>query len=46
MAKYKLNKDFNPAGDQPEAISRLVEGLHAGKKLQTLMGVTGSVIYT
>jgi excinuclease ABC subunit B len=42
MAKFKLNKDFNPAGDQPEAIDRLVEGLCANKKLQTLMGVTGS----
>jgi len=42
MAKFKLNKDFNPAGDQPEAIDRLVEGLRANKKFQTLMGVTGS----
>ncbi len=42
MAKFKLNKDFNPAGDQPEAIDRLVEGLHAGKNSQMLMGVTGS----
>jgi excinuclease ABC subunit B len=42
MAKYKLNKDFNPAGDQPEAIDRLVDGLHANKQFQTLMGVTGS----
>jgi len=42
MAKFKLNKDFNPAGDQPEAISRLVEGLRANKQSQTLMGVTGS----
>ena len=42
MAKFKLNNEFKPAGDQPEAISRLVDGLHAGKKLQTLMGVTGS----
>ncbi len=42
MAKFKLNKDFNPAGDQPEAIDRLVEGLRANKQFQTLMGVTGS----
>jgi len=42
MAKFKLNKDFNPAGDQPEAIDRLVEGLRANRQLQTLMGVTGS----
>jgi len=42
MAKFKLNNEFKPAGDQPQAIERLVEGLHAGKKFQTLMGVTGS----
>jgi excinuclease ABC subunit B len=33
---------MKPAGDQPAAISRLMEGLRTGKKLQTLMGVTGS----
>ncbi len=37
-----LNKELKPAGDQPDAIKRLVEGLHAGRKFQTLMGVTGS----
>ena len=42
MATFKLNNEFKPAGDQPEAINRLVEGLHAGSKFQTLMGVTGS----
>ena len=42
MAIFKLNKDFNPAGDQPEAIKRLSYGLGARKKFQTLMGVTGS----
>ncbi|MBN1392844.1 MAG: DEAD/DEAH box helicase family protein, partial [Sedimentisphaerales bacterium] len=42
MGIFKLNSSFRPAGDQPEAIKRLVEGLHAGKKFQTLMGVTGS----
>jgi len=42
MAGFKLNSSFLPAGDQPEAISRLVEGLNAGRKFQTLMGVTGS----
>jgi excinuclease ABC subunit B len=42
MAKFKINTDFVPAGDQPEAIDRLVEGLHKDKKFQTLMGVTGS----
>jgi len=42
MALFKLNKIFEPAGDQPQAIERLVQGLRAGKKYQTLMGVTGS----
>jgi excinuclease ABC subunit B len=42
MGIFKLNTNFNPAGDQPEAIERLVEELQAGKKFQTLMGVTGS----
>ena len=42
MAKFKINADFVPAGDQPEAIDRLVEGLRKDKKYQTLMGVTGS----
>jgi excinuclease ABC subunit B len=42
MAKFELNNTMKPAGDQPAAISRLMEGLRAGKKVQTLMGVTGS----
>ena len=42
MAKFELNNAMKPAGDQPAAISRLMEGLRTGKKLQTLMGVTGS----
>jgi len=42
MGIFKLNTNLNPAGDQPEAIERLVESLHKGKKFQTLMGVTGS----
>jgi excinuclease ABC subunit B len=42
MANFELNSAMRPAGDQPEAIDRLIEGLHAGKKHQTLMGVTGS----
>jgi len=42
MGRFKLNTEFKPAGDQPEAIERLVEDLRAGKKFQTLMGVTGS----
>jgi len=42
MAKFKLNNEFKPAGDQPQAINRLVQALRAGGKFQTLMGVTGS----
>lgn len=42
MGIYKLNNQFQPSGDQPEAIERLVGGLREGKKFQTLMGVTGS----
>jgi excinuclease ABC subunit B len=42
MGLFRLNNAFEPAGDQPEAIARLAEGLREGKKFQTLMGVTGS----
>ena len=39
---YDLITDLSPAGDQPEAIRQLVEGLKRGDKYQTLLGVTGS----
>jgi len=39
---FKIYSDFKPAGDQPEAIKKLVEGLSRGDKFQTLLGVTGS----
>jgi excinuclease ABC subunit B len=39
---YQLFKPFEPAGDQPEAIAGLVEGLKDGLAFQTLLGVTGS----
>jgi excinuclease ABC subunit B len=42
MSGFKLNNQFQPSGDQPQAIERLMEGLREGKKFQTLMGVTGS----
>ena len=42
MSIFKLNRHYKPAGDQPQAIARLVEGLRECKKFQTLMGVTGS----
>ncbi len=39
---FKLNSEFEPAGDQPKAINELVEGLKAGEAGLTLLGVTGS----
>jgi len=42
MDKFTLKTAFTPAGDQPRAIRKLVDNLHAGRKFQTLMGVTGS----
>jgi excinuclease ABC subunit B len=39
---YTIEMPFAPAGDQPQAIARLVQGLRAGKRYQTLLGVTGS----
>ena len=39
---FKLESDFLPTGDQPEAIKNLVAGLKSNEKFQTLMGVTGS----
>jgi len=39
---FKIHSKFKPAGDQPQAISRLVEGLESGLAAQTLLGVTGS----
>ena len=39
---FRLYQPFLPAGDQPEAIARLVEGLEDGLSFQTLLGVTGS----
>jgi excinuclease ABC subunit B len=42
MDRFDLNNQYQPTGDQPQAIERLVGGLREGKKFQTLMGVTGS----
>ncbi|HWC29030.1 MAG TPA: DEAD/DEAH box helicase family protein, partial [Dehalococcoidia bacterium] len=42
MPEFKVVSDFQPTGDQPEAIDGLVEGLQDGKHRQTLLGVTGS----
>lgn len=40
--KFFLQSPYKPAGDQPQAISKLVEGLNQGLSYQTLLGVTGS----
>ena len=39
---FELFQPYPPAGDQPEAINKLVEGLNDGETFQTLLGVTGS----
>lgn len=41
-SKYQLHQPFQPAGDQPQAIEKLVGGIEQGLKFQTLLGVTGS----
>jgi len=40
--KFRLVADYEPAGDQPEAIEKLAESLESGNRFQTLLGVTGS----
>ncbi len=42
MSQFELVTRFKPAGDQPEAIRQMIEGLEAGLSHQTLLGVTGS----
>jgi excinuclease ABC subunit B len=42
MNKFKLVSNYKPAGDQPQAIEKLFEGINRGDKFQTLLGVTGS----
>jgi len=39
---FKLNSQYEPAGDQPKAIQQLVDGVNNGEEHQTLLGVTGS----
>lgn len=39
---FKLNSEFEPRGDQPQAIQKLIGGLREGKQYQTLLGITGS----
>ena len=40
--KFKIESDYRPTGDQPEAIQQLVDGIKQGLPFQTLLGVTGS----
>ncbi len=40
--EFKLHSEFQPTGDQPEAIEALVKGFEEGNQFQTLLGVTGS----
>ena len=42
MNKFKLQSNFKPTGDQPDAIDKLTDGIDDGLKHQTLLGVTGS----
>ena len=42
MEKFQLVSEYKMSGDQPDAVKKLTEGIRAGKKFQTLMGVTGS----
>jgi len=42
LSNFKITSEFQPTGDQPEAIKNLVEGCMRGDRFQTLLGVTGS----
>ena len=42
MSIFKLSAEYEPQGDQPEAIKKLTKAFQSGEKFQTLMGVTGS----
>ena len=42
MNNYKLQAPYEPNGDQPEAIKKLVKAVNTGKEFQTLLGATGT----
>ena len=42
MPAFKVRSDFDPAGDQPKAITALAAGIDRGDRFQTLLGITGS----
>ena len=42
MSDFKIKSDYQPSGDQPSAIAKLLDGLKSGDKSQMLLGITGS----
>ena len=42
MNNYKLQAPYQPNGDQPKAIKKLVQGVNSGEEFQTLLGATGT----
>jgi excinuclease ABC subunit B len=42
VPRFEVVSDFQPAGDQPQAIDALAEGIYRGDRFQTLLGITGS----
>ena len=42
MGQFKLHSEYQPTGDQPQAITELVQGFREGNQFETLLGVTGS----
>ena len=42
IKKFKLVSNYNPTGDQPQAIDKLVKGIKDNKRFQVLMGATGT----
>src|ERR1039458_5299602 len=42
MPPFVVHSDFSPAGDQPNAVAALSEGVRRGDRFQTLLGITGS----
>ncbi|HAZ24407.1 MAG TPA: excinuclease ABC subunit B, partial [Algoriphagus sp.] len=40
--EFRLTSDYQPTGDQPQAIEQLARGVNEGEKAQVLLGVTGS----
>ena len=44
MASFMLNSSYTPAGDQPQAIEKIVDSIRGGAQYSTLIGVTGSSI--